>query len=273
MINIEIEIDSKKQSFNHAESFNELLPHQLKTIVEIFILNKNSLNDRVPDKIMLLESLLRASEKKTEKKKTFKIIDNLVDDGVLDELLKLQGFLYKEQDFNRWIIKVLRHNKSFFYGRQDYFSYMLFGEFIVTDMFFMNYFESEDEKTLNKFIAVLFRNKKENFDIKSKGDVRETFNSEFLDYRTEQLSSLDNITKQSVLFNYASVRYWLTKKYPNVFGSSESKENKKSIEFGNNNSGWMNIRRNLAGDVFNLEKTDNLLLSDVLNDLNEKMSK
>jgi len=272
MINIEIEINKKKQLFNHPECFNELLPHQLEKVVELFILNKNPLSERIGDKFMLLNSFLKLSHKKKENKKIFKTIDNLVNNNIIDNLLELQDFLYKEQDFNNWIIKEINHNKNVFYGPKNYFSYMLFGEFIVADMLFMNYFQSEDKNILNKFIAVLYRESKENFDVNSQADIRKPFNSDFWDYRTEQLSSLDNITKQSILFNYASVRYWLTKKYPNVF-NSESKENKKSIEFGNNRSGWMNIRRNLAGDVFNLEKTDNLLLSDVLNDLNEKMSK
>jgi len=138
-------------------------------------------------------------------------------------------------------------------------------------MLFMNYFESENEALLNKFIAVLYRKKKVKFDFKSNADIREEFNTDFLDSRSKIMSKISSITKQSILFNYAGVRYWLTKKYPFVFGGK--KEDKQHIEFGNNRAGWMNIRRQLAGNVFNLEKADNLLLSDVLSELNEQMSK
>ncbi len=272
MISVEIEIDGTKVLFKHPDSFNELLREQFEKAVELFVLNKNSLEERVDDKLILMESFLRRTEKKSEKKKVFKVIESIVEDGVLDELLKLQGFLYEDQDFNNWIINLVSIDKEFYYGPKNQFSYMLFGEFIVADMLFMNYFESENEDVLNKFIAVLYRNSVKNYNPKSNKDIRIQFDGEFLDHRSLVIAKLSSITKQAILFNYAGVRYWLTKKYPFVFGSGK-KENKQNIEFGNNRAGWMNIRRNLAGNVFNLEKVDSLLLSDVLSELNEKMSK
>ena len=76
-------------------------------------MNKNSLEERVDDKLILMESFLRRTEKKSEKKKVFKVIESIVEDGVLDELLKLQGFLYEDQDFNNWIINLVSIEKYF----------------------------------------------------------------------------------------------------------------------------------------------------------------
>jgi len=272
MISVDIDIHDKTTHFKHPEFYNELVRDQLERVVQFVILNKIPLSERLEDKVFLLETFLRLNGGRRNKRKKFKIIDSLVEDGILDELLQLQSFLFEEQDFNRWIIRSVQMNKKQYYGPKSNFSYMLFGEFIVADMLFMNYFDSENEDILNKFIAVLYRQKKANFDFKSGGDIREVFNSEFLDSRAILVRRLSSITKQSILFNYAGVRYWLTKKYPAVFGS-DKKTDKRAIEFGNNRAGWMNIRRNLAGSVFKLEKVDNLLLSDVLAELNEKMDK
>jgi hypothetical protein len=132
----------------------------------------------------------------------------------------------------------------------------------------MGYFENKDEELLNKFIAVIYRKA----DIFKKGvDCREYFDSSTLDERTKLLANLDETTKQSIVFNYAGVRKWLTDKYPFVFNAPDESSS-KNIQFGKKQCSWMNIRRNLAGDVLNLEKVDNVFLHDVLADLNEKIS-
>jgi len=144
---------------------------------------------------------------------------------------------------------------------------MKFGEFISADMLFMGYFENKSEDILNKFISVLYRKA----DLLKKGvDSREDFDSGTLDERTKLVAKLDDVTKQSLIFNYAGIRKYLADKYPFVFNSSD--DNSTNIQLGKKQNGWMGIRRNLAKDILNLDKVDNVYLHDVLADLNEKIS-
>jgi hypothetical protein len=247
---------------------NELDEHQFRAVVANCFMNETSLITRIDDRIRLMNVLLKKSINKYVKTQWFKVIENMVNEGLMEDLFKLQEFIYADQTFNNWIIDRISINKKTLFGPRDRFSYMKFGEFISADMLFMAYFESKNEDLLNKFIAVLYRNA----DIMKKGvDCREDFDSSTLDERTKLVAKLDEVTKQAIVYNYSGVRKYLTDKYSFVFNSSEEK-NSKNIQLGKKQNGWMDIRRHLAGDVLKLEKVDNVFLHDVLADLNEKIS-
>lgn len=270
MIKIEIAYKDKKHVIWHPEKYNELTGKQLISISKLFLMPSVPLNERTADRISLLQELASINTGKYVKTKWFKIIDSMVEEGILEELLKLQGFLYEEQVFNNWVIKEIAIDGEVFAGPLSRFSYIKFGEFISADMLFMGYFDTKNEKVLDRFIAVLFRKKLQH---KLVGDVREDFESASLDNRSVIMSKLDPEVKQAITFNYAGVRHWLADKYKFVFSGSTDNHPGR-IEFGSSNkSTWLNIRKHLAGDVFNLDRVDNLLMHDVLDDLNDKMSK
>ncbi|MDF1547097.1 MAG: hypothetical protein P1P88_04710 [Bacteroidales bacterium] len=261
MIDVIIEHKKSKLELSHPEQFNELNPLQFRALIRYFIIPEVPLVERLSDSIALLQFFLGQELNKSIKTRWYRVMNSMVEDGILADLLKLQNFIYEEQTFNNWILKEIKAGSRTFYGPRDRFSYMTFGEFISADMMFLNYFEQKTDAMLNRFIATLY-----------KDNLKEEFSTDLIASRASQIEKLDNIDKQGILFNYSSVRYWLTDKYPFVFKGSE--QNKQEIHLGNNNqAGWMSIRRNLAGDVLNLDKIDRVLLHDVLADLNEKMSK
>jgi len=267
MIEVKIEHEGKTINLAHPELLNELEPDQLLAVVELVVLRTDSIEERFDDRIILMQILLKQSLNKYIKTKWYRILQDMTEQSAIVEMFGLQDFILKEQTFNNWIIKRLEFGESVYYGPKDRFSYMQFGEFIVADMLFMQYFESKNEEVLDKFIAVLYRS----LNIKAIGDedLREEFNTSSISIRAMVLKGLSPVAKQSILYNYSGVRAWLCERYPYVFST---KENKEEIVLGSNEQGgWMNIRRHLAGDVLNLDKVDHVLLHDVLNDLNEKM--
>lgn len=259
MVSVTIEYNKKRFALTHPERFNELNPEQFRAVVEYFVLPETALEYRPDDQLKLLQELLGKKLNRNFKTNWYRVMDEMVTgDGIIWEILKLQEFLYKEQQFNAWILKELKVKGQELYGPRDRFSYMKFGQFISADMLFMGYYANKSEDLLNKFIAVLYL-----------PQLNADFETESLDERAELLSALSDIDKQAIVFNYAGVRFWLTEKYPFVF---KQEENKNEIRLGKSQHGWMSIRRQLAGDVLNLEKVDKVSLHDVLMDLNEKMS-
>lgn len=259
MIEIKIEYSKRTFTFWHPEKFNELNEEQYRAFIEHAYLPRTPLDERMSDRLILMQEFLGKKMNYAFKTRWYKVIDSMVNEGVIDELLKLQDFMQEEQIFNNWILKELRIKKNSFYGPYDRFGYMTFAEFISADMLFMAWFDTKDDNVLVKFAATLYKDEKD-----------QEFSSKLIAKRTEAFTSLDEIDLSAIVFNYSSMRYWLTQKYPFVFkGSGDSQE----LHLGSSQHSWMNIRRNLAGDVLNLDKVDKLHLHDVLADLNEKMSK
>ena len=259
MIEIKIEYSKNTYTFWHPEKFNELNEEQYRAFIEHAYLPKTPLDERMSDRLILLQEFLGKKVNYAFKTRWYKVIDSLVNEGVIDELLKLQDFMQEEQIFNAWILKELKISRLKYYGPYDRFGYMTFAEFISADMLFMAWFDNKDKEVLYKFAATLYKEVKD-----------DEFSSKVINQRAEIFKNLSDIDVSAIVFNYSSMRYWLTQKYPFVFkGSEETQE----LHLGSSQHSWMNIRRNLAGDVLNLDKVDKLLLHDVLADLNEKMSK
>jgi hypothetical protein len=261
MLDVKIEYRKRIYHYNHPEKYNELTRDQYLSVVRFFLVPEKPFHERITDRITLMQDLLNLHIETTFKGRWYKVVNSMVEDGIIDELLKLQSFLFVKQDFNSWILKKLELKNKSFYGPRDRFSNMTFGQFIYADMMFMAYFDSQDELVLNKFFAALYL----------EGE-KEEFSTDRANERVESLSQLSLFEKKGIVFNYANVRQWISEKYKFVFPEKDDKTTNE-IHFGKHQGGWMSIRRNLAGDVLNLEKIDKVLLHDVLGDLNEKMSK
>jgi hypothetical protein len=270
MIPIKIKYINTTLNLFHPDKLNELDAQQLFDVIELYILNTVPIEQRLDDRIHLMQSMLKKNLSKYVKTKWYKLLNKMIETGMIADFFKLQEFITADQTFNNWIIKFLWQTRPLLHGPRDRFSYMKFGEFIVADMLFMAYFENKDENILDQFIAVLFR--EANTKAIGNEDLRVEFNTNTIPLRVALIKPLNNIIKQSIVFNYAGVRHWLGEKYPHVFNPPEKKQNELSLS-SNEQGGWMNIRRHLAGGILNLEKVDNVLLHDVLSDLNDKMSK
>lgn len=268
MIPIAIKYGKRILNLEHPEKLNECDEYQLRSIIELIVLQETPLDERYDDKIMLMQIFLKKNINKYVKDRWFQIMESIINEGIIYNLFELQNFVFTENSFSSWIIKKITTDEGILHGPKDRFSYMQFGEFIVADMLFMQYVESKKEEVLNKFIAVLYRDK--SLSAIGDDDMREKFTSGNLTNRSLVVAKLDHITKQSILYNYYGIRAWLSEKYRFVFNSGEDNT---SVKLGNIENGWMGIRRHLAGDILNLDKVDHVLLHDVLADLNDKMSK
>jgi hypothetical protein len=267
MINVKIEHKNKIIELTHPELLNELDEEQLKSVILLVILRDTPMDHRQEDRIRLTQILLSQELNPYFKNRWYQVTNDLINEGLYLDLLKLQDFIYKEQTFNNWIIKKLKVKKNILYGPRDRFSYMKFGEFIVADMLFMQYYQTKSEETLNRFIAALYRNRKKK--VSGDEDPREEFNTNTISARAAEIKDIGIVLQQSIVFNYSGMRAWLCDKYKYVFDPPKKEE---EVIINNKPGGWMSIRRHLAGNVLNLEKVDQVLVHDVLSDLNEKMS-
>jgi len=186
--------------------------------------------------------------------------------------------------------------KQLLYGPKSHFSYMKFGEFIYLDILFANYIElyqrekpkeyqapvgeqerakrleilashvAETKQALNKFCAAIMRPKNSKHIEGSSSDIREAFSDELIEHRAKAFNHVNSATKLAILHNFALVRESIVRAYPLAFGSSGADE-KEKISASAAARSWLNIRSSIAGNILNLEKVDELLLSDVLSSL------
>ncbi len=275
MHKVRIEIDKLTFNFEHPESFNELTQKQFTEVVRLVMLIKDPLHERIDDRVRLMYAFLGGfDDVKRNRKSAFKVTENIIKSGDYEELFGLQKFLYTEQEFNRWLVKKLKVDGNDYYGPDDRFSTMRFGEFIYADMICTAFFNSkEPEPLLNKLAAVLMRERKDGLKKDYTGDVRIDFDSNFLQKREDVFAKeLNYEMKYSILYNYLGIRNWLTKKYIFVFLTPDT-SSRTNIILGKRENSWLSVRRHLAGSALNLEQTDKLNLHDVLAQLNEEMSK
>jgi len=276
MHSIKIDIGKNTHDFQHPEKFNELTEEQYLLIVSIVLMQGGKFVIEEDNQLRLLYALLGGLKQgKKKRAEIYKVINKLIDnlDLNLADLISLQNFITKEQDFNNWLLPEIKIKKQTFYAPDSRFASMRFGEFISVDMLISAYFGSKKpEAILNKIIAVLYREKRKDIPKNFKGDKRELFNSETLEHRENIIKDIDEVTKKAILYNYTGVRNWLSKKYVMVFSSSDTSK-RTNIVLGKQENSWLSIRRHLAGGALNLEKTDQLNLHDVLSSLNEEMKK
>ena len=116
MIDIKIEYGRKILDLTHPEFFNELSQEQFKAFIRYAVLPESSLEQRMSDKLILMQEFLKKKIGKTFKGRWYKVLNDMVQDGIVDELLKLQEFIYKDQAFYNWILKELKIGGQVYYG-------------------------------------------------------------------------------------------------------------------------------------------------------------
>jgi len=127
-------------------------------------------------------------------------------------------------------------------GPADYASNLTFLEWIKVDLFYSKFMQTKDETFLNKLIAVLYREKRDDvdeFDLEYRGDMRIPFNEYQVQERAVLIAKLEKATKYSILLQYSGLRKWIQSKYQETF------KEKKSGQFG-----WAGLIISLAGDKF-----------------------
>lgn len=158
--------------------------------------------------------------------------------------LELSTWLYTEQCSNKFVVNKLKVDRLKLYGPGDGFRNMSGGEFLFAETYYFTYLKDKDPEHLNKFIASIFREKKNLISrlAASSGlatstfkDIRREFDETLISARAKLIEKLPQETKQAIVYNYGAVRKDMTNALPYLFPKKEplaktqSREEKKEI--------------------------------------------
>ena len=196
-----------------------------------------------------------------------------IDTYIIKTLLEYTDWLVVgEKTLSTIIIKSFKIRKQLYFGPNNHFSNMTFGEFIFADTMFINFFEKNDPAILNKLIAILYRPQ---FyfedDPQFKGDKRQDFNENLIKYHSKQIAKLKPQLKSTILFNYHTIRKWLTEKYIYVFGTY--KQDTEQTQKKSTDNGWLSVLKNLSPDILQIDSYTKQPLHNVLEHLNIEIHK
>ena len=193
----------------------------------------------------------------------------------LNALLECTSFLvYGDKLLNTILIDNFKLGRKQYHGPSDKFSNLKFGEFIQADTYFMHYSETEDEEYIYLLIACLSRPQKSTLVLDSPGwdgDVREKFNQHLIKQRAKQFKRMPIKLRNTILFNYHSIRRWLTERYIYVFGSYADDSDDSTTSSSSRNEGWKGIIKNMSSSVLDIEKYADQSLHNILDDLDDKI--
>lgn len=190
----------------------------------------------------------------------------------LNALLERTSFLvYGDKLLNNILIESFKFKQMKYHGPADKLTNLKFGEFIQADTYFMSYSDTEDESFIYLLIACLYRPAKAVIALNSPdydGDVREKFNQYLIKKRAKQFKRMPVKLRNTILFNYRTMRKWLTERYQYVFGdfTNESDSTAKG-----KNDGWKGIIKNMSSTVLEIEKYADQSMHNVLDDLDDKI--
>jgi len=271
MINLSIEnkrfFFKRRQIYLLPENWNEITQEQLIENIEmlsVFFFEKS-------EKTKIILNITEYYRQKIfynfiRNKKIFKVSLNIV-----KQITDLLNWLVTgEKILNNFIIKQIKVNKSILYGPNDKFLYMTFGEFIFADTMFSHFHLGKDETFLNKLIAILFRAKKhDESHVSFNGDIRIQFNDAKIDYDSIAITKLNTKIKAAILFNYHTMRKYLSEKYIYVFGNYKKQEdNNEEKETKSNTSTWNTILKRMSPNILDIDKYANQPMHTVLDFLN-----
>jgi hypothetical protein len=195
----------------------------------------------------------------------------------VDALLSRTSFIIEENKLlNKILVNDFKLRTKKYYGPNDRLSNLKFGEFIQADTYFMAYCDTDNEDLKYNIIACLYRPSKRNIDTNSPdfdGDIRELFNQYHIKQRATQFKKLPNDLVDVIIFNYKTIRKWLTERYIYVFGNYNNASSTNDISFKNydKNEGWKGIIKNMASSVLEIEKYAEQNMHNVLDDLDDKI--
>jgi hypothetical protein len=150
-------------------------------------------------------------------------------------------------------ITVIKQGRDKYYGPVGDFEQLSGREWTAADEAFREYCQTGEEAQLDQLIAILWRPRNTNIDMKSesfKGDCRMPYNSFTAEFRAKRFAKLDYRIKLVVLLWFRGCRHEWEQVYEKVFSGSAA----ENIE----NYGWMETMQKLSGTTFgSLEETEN----------------
>lgn len=141
-------------------------------------------------------------------------------------------------------------------------------EFNFVDALYSMYKKTKSIEHLNRFIALMYRERVSNFNPRSadtNGDIREKFNHKTDDYRMDDIAAQPLRKKLLILFWYENWRMSLSKMFKHVFSKSDSDKTKSSKPVG-----WTDVLLSASDNISNLEKVKDIEIVILLKDLDRK---
>jgi hypothetical protein len=259
---------TKIRNYLLPEAWNELTQKQLIqniAVLPLFFFHSENKKNKLLffseyERLKLLYNFI-------ENKKLFKI-----DIATIKQLADCMLWLIDgNKELYNFIIKSIKVNNKILFGPNNKFLYMTFGEFIFADTMFSHYHQEQKDEYLNKLIAILFREKKyTESSLNFKGDIRTEFNEAKINYDSKLIANLQPTYKAAILFNYHTIRKFLSEKYIYVFGSY--KEQEAQLEAANSNTTtWTDVLKNMSDDILKIDKYAKQPVHTVLDYLNKNI--
>jgi hypothetical protein len=109
------------------------------------------------------------------------------------------------------------------YGPESSFDNLQLAEFHHSEMAYHQFIFEKNEDFLTELCAVLYRQKRENYDAKrnSEGDVRIPFSFNDIEFHKRKIKSWPLAVKHAILIWYDGCRQQLVKDYPTAFNSDD----------------------------------------------------
>ena len=207
-------------------------------------------------KIHIFRKLANISEKEwNPRNKCFK--DFSVDD--ISEVIKNLDWLMSP-GLTSDLLPKIRIGSTAFYSSGEYMNVITGAEFFYTEAHYESFFKEQNDEALNKLIAVLYRpagegNKHNKNHSEFCGDIRESFNDNIIQMRSEKIARLPHKYKCAILNYYEGCRASLVASHPEVFekGSSDGKK-----------GSWLNVFDALSSSFTDLKEVSKEPLAMIL---------
>ena len=176
------------------------------------------------------------------------------------QLMDTVAWVWDKVPLTRWYYPSLRIFGRKFKGTEDGFRGITFGQYMFSERFFdalQN--ENTDYKTnLQLFLGTIYR-----------PTSQKSFDSSKIESNAKWLRWLPKQKQESIAYNYAGLRYQLTKEFPDVF--PKPKEHDKESAQAKGSSGWLDVALSLSGKDLNMlytyENADLWLVMKVLSNV------
>lgn len=261
MKNIKIKINKAEVSFDIPTEYKELNQEQFTAIVRYCYEKQTPIEERLTDAIKLLWIFCNKKNKAVKK-----IFSELTKSGDLLQIIEENNLPFeKPVACRKWFLKKVHTPFSDYYGPEDGFSDMKFGEFVYADTLFLSYINNQSFDSLLTLAAVLFRKKRKNERIPFK-DLK-------VEKAKKQIRKFNWYEIYSVFYNYMLVRMYIAEKYIYIFPQKKNENDNPETENDFNPNGWFEARAMFVENLADLEKLDNLNVHDVLFYVNNKIKK
>ena len=150
----------------------------------------------------------------------------------------LLGFMSEIKPHNTFILNKITISGMHFFAPLPKLKKMSFGQFIFADTHFGNYQEKHEPEEAARFLAALYL------------PANCKFSEDIIDKNLTVFSRADAVTIEAVTINYLLIKEWLSKTYPLVFQTDET----RNPEPGTRNPlprdpmAWVKILESLVGD-------------------------